>query len=137
MFGASIAAGTRIYSTARVFYPPNLVMEENAIVGPDVNCYCVAKITIQADAMISQNSYLCAATHDYTKPHLPLVAEPIVIESKAWVCADVFIGPGVTVGEGAVVGARSTTFNDVPAWKVVAGNPPAVLRDRVIENAGS
>lgn len=112
-------------------------MAENAIIGPDVDCYCVAKITVMSDAMVSQYSYLCAATHDYKKPYLPLIAKPIVIESRAWVCADVFIGPGVTVGEGAVVGARSTVFGDVPAWKVVAGNPPTVLRDRVIESSES
>lgn len=95
-------------------------MEENAILGPGVDCYCVARITIKSNAMVSQYSYLCAANHDYSMANLPLIAKPIVIEASAWVCADVFVG------------ARSTTFKDVPAWKVVAGNPLKVIRDRVM-----
>ena len=110
-------------------------MESNAIIGPDVDCYCVAPITLKANSMVSQYSYLCAASHDYSYGHLPLVAKPIVIGAGAWVCADVFIGPGVTVGEGDVVGARSTAFKDITAWKVVAGNPPQVIRDRVMKDS--
>lgn len=133
LFGATLEKGTRIYPSTRVFYPPNLIMKEDAILGPDVDCYCVAPITLEPSSMVSQYSYLCAATHDYTQLHLPLISKPIVIESRAWVCADVFVGPGVTVGEGAVVGARSTVFKDVPSWKVVVGNPPKVIRDRVFQ----
>jgi putative colanic acid biosynthesis acetyltransferase WcaF len=54
---------------------------------------------------------------------MPLIVAPIVIESNAWVAADVFVGPGVKVGEGAVVGARSTVISDVAPWSVVAGSP--------------
>jgi putative colanic acid biosynthesis acetyltransferase WcaF len=85
-----------------------------------------------AYATISQYAYLCGATHDYSDPALPLLSAPIVIEDYAWVCADVFIGPGVTVGQGAVVGARSSVYKDVPAWKVVAGNPARVIKERTL-----
>jgi putative colanic acid biosynthesis acetyltransferase WcaF len=54
---------------------------------------------------------------------MPLVIAPIVIESEAWVAADVFVGPGVKIGEGAVIGARSTVMNDVEPWSVVVGSP--------------
>jgi putative colanic acid biosynthesis acetyltransferase WcaF len=83
--------------------------------------------------MISQYSVLCTASHDYTQGHLPLVTAPIVIGSQAWVCADVFVGPGVTVGEGTVVGARSSLFRDAPSWSVMAGNPAQKIRDRTLQ----
>jgi putative colanic acid biosynthesis acetyltransferase WcaF len=98
-------------------------MEAHSCLADDVDCYCVAPIRIGAHATVSQYSYLCAASHDYRDPSMPLIVSPIVIESYAWVAADVFVGPGVTVGEGAVVGARSTVIHDVAAWTVVAGSP--------------
>ncbi len=133
LFGARVGQGVRVYSSVKVFYPAHLELGEAAILGPDVDCYCVALIRIGPHAMVSQYSYLCAASHDYTQPHLPLVTAPIVVAGSAWVCADCFVGPGVTVGEGAVVGARSTVFRDVPPWMVVAGNPPRVIRRRELQ----
>jgi len=98
-------------------------MEAHSCLANDVDCYCVAPITLGVHATVSQYSYLCAASHDYRDAAMPLIAAPIVIGPYAWVAADVFIGPGVTVGEGAVVGARSTVMHDVAPWIVVAGNP--------------
>lgn len=105
-------------------------MEAGSCLSDDVDCYCVAPITIGAYATVSQYSYLCSATHDYRNPTMPLVVAPIVIGPEAWVAADVFVGPGVAIGEGAVVGARSTVTQDVGAWTVVAGSPPLVRGER-------
>ena len=135
LFGANIAAGVRIYGSAKIYYPPHLTAEKNVVIGPDVDCYCVAPIVIKANSMISQYSFLCAATHDYTLPDLPLVALPITIESDAWVCADAFVGPGVTIGQGAVVGARACVFKDVAQWTVVAGNPAKEIKKRVLKES--
>jgi len=54
---------------------------------------------------------------------MDLIKAPIRIGDGAWVCADVFIGPGVKVGRGAVVGARAVVVKDVADGVVVAGNP--------------
>jgi putative colanic acid biosynthesis acetyltransferase WcaF len=86
---------------------------------------------IGKDATVSQYSYLCTASHDYQFAHMPLVSAPIIIGDYAWVTADVYIGPGVTIGEGAVVGARSTVVNSIPPWTVAAGNPARALKQRV------
>jgi putative colanic acid biosynthesis acetyltransferase WcaF len=129
-FGASIAKGAHPYPRARIWAPWNLRMETNSCLADDVHCYCVAQVTLGRHATVSQYSYLCSASHDYMHLSMPLVAAPIHIEDEAWVAADVFIGPGVTVGRGAVVGARSTVTSDVPAWQVVAGSPPRQLRSR-------
>ena len=79
---------------------------------------------------VSQEAYLCAGTHDYTDPHMPLVALPIHIGSEAWVCARAFLGPGVTIGEGAIVAACGVVTKDVPAWTIVGGNPARFIKRR-------
>jgi putative colanic acid biosynthesis acetyltransferase WcaF len=90
----------------------------------------VDKIELGAHVTVSQYSFLCTATHDYTQHDMPLVTAPIYIGAHAWVTADVFVGPGVTIGEGAVIGVRSTVLHDVPPWSVVAGNPLRVVGQR-------
>jgi len=130
LFGAKIGKAVSVYPTCRIWAPWNLVMEDGSCLGPDVDCYSVATITLGRDARVSQYSYLCTASHDFEDPAMPLITAPITICAKAWVCADVFIGLGVTVGEGAVVGARASVFKDVAPWTVVAGNPASFLRNR-------
>lgn len=134
-FGARIGRRVRVYPSAKIWAPWNLAMGDYSCLGPDVDCYCVAPIRIGPHAMVSQYSYLCAASHDFTQPNLPLITSPIVIEEGAWVTADVFVGMGVTVGEGAVVGARSSVFKDVEPWTVVAGNPARFLKRRELGTA--
>lgn len=134
LFGAKIAEGVHVYGATKIFYPPNLSMDALSVLGPDVDCYCVDKIYIGRGAVVSQYSFLCTASHDYHKPDLPLITAPIEIGSQVWVAADSFIAPGVTIGEGAVVGARSSVYRDVPSWVVVAGNPATKLKDRVFDD---
>ena len=130
LFGANIGGGAHPYPNAKIWAPWNLTMEENSCIANDVDCYCVAKVIIGRNAIVSQYSYLCTASHDYESADFQLVSAPIVIRASAWVGADCFIGPGVEVGEGAVVGARSTVVRDVPPQAVVVGNPARIVRFR-------
>lgn len=129
-FGAKIGRGVRVYPSARIYAPWNLCMGEFSILGDFVDCYCVGLVEIGSHAVVSQYSFLCTATHDYEKADFPLVVAPIRIGGRSWVAAGVFIGPGVHVGEGAVVGARSSVFKDVEPWQVVGGCPARVLKSR-------
>jgi len=129
-FGARIAAGVHPYPAAKIWAPWNLTMDAHSCLSDYVDCYSVAPIRIGAYATVSQYSYLCSASHDYLDPTLPLVIAPIVIEAHAWVAADVFVGPGVRIGEGSVVGARSTVMHDVESWSVVAGAPVTRIGER-------
>ena len=95
-----------------------------------MDCYAVDSITLESYATVSQYSFLCTAGHDYSVPGMPVITAPIRIGPRAWVAADVFIGPGVTVGEGAVVGARASVFRDVEPWSVVGGNPARLIKKR-------
>ena len=132
LFGADIPAPAQvvIFPTARVMFPWKLSLAPRSMVGPGVNLYNLASITLQRGANISQYSHLCAGTHDYTRWSMPLVARPIVVGENAWLGTDVFVGPGVTVGELCVVGARSVVVKDLPANTICAGNPCRPLKER-------
>lgn len=130
LFGASVAPTARIHGSVRVWYPPNLVLGDNALIGPGVHCYSMALIRIGANAVISQRAHLCAGTHDIDDAHFQLVAMPIEIGAGAWVATEAFVGPGVVLGEGAVLGARGVTVKDLEAWSVYAGNPARFIRSR-------
>lgn len=133
LFGAKVERGAHPYPSARIWAPWNLIMEENSCLSHHVDCYCVDKIELGAYVTVSQYSFLCTATRDYNRNEMPLMTAPIVIGDHAWVTADVFIGPGVTIGEGAVVTARSSVFSDIPAWTVARGNPAAAVKKRNYE----
>ncbi len=130
LFGASIAQGAHPYPSARIWAPWNLTMGPHSCIGDHVDCYSVDRVTLGSYALVSQYAYLCTASHDFEDPAFPLVISPITIAAEAWVCACVYVGPGVTVGEGAVVGARSGVFRDVEPWTVVAGTPAKYLKNR-------
>ena len=135
LFGARVAAGAHVYPNVKFWAPWNLTMGPRATLANDVDCYCVAPITIEAGAIVSQYSFLCSAAHDITDPAGALTTAPITIKAGVWIFADVFIGPGVTVGEGAVVGARSSVYRDVQPWVVVGGNPARFIKKRELKTA--
>jgi putative colanic acid biosynthesis acetyltransferase WcaF len=132
LFGAHIGRGAIVHPSVKIWAPWNLSMDDHSCLAPYVDCYSAAPITLGEYAAVSQYSFLCAATHDYTSLARPLVVAPITIGKHAWICADVFVGPGVSIGEGAVVGARSSVYRSVESWWVVAGNPARKLRRRVV-----
>lgn len=131
-FGARIASTANVYSSARVFMPWNLVMKDYACLASGVDCYNAAIVEIGVNATVSQRSFLCTASHDISSPHHEQTERPIRIDDMAWVAAEAFVGPGVTVGKGAVVGARAVAVKDVEPWTVVGGNPARVLKKRVM-----
>ena len=133
LFGAQIDSTAVVYSSVRIYMPWNLRMAPHSCLAPGVDCYNVDKIDIGAHTTISQKTYLCAASHDISKPSLPLVTAPITIGNQVWVAADAFIGPGVEVGEGAVIAACACVVKNVPEWTVVGANPAKVIKERIVE----
>lgn len=137
LFGARIGQGAHPHASAKIWAPWNLEMGDHSCLSHQVDCYCVAPIRVGAHATVSQYSYLCTASHDFEAPDMPLTTAPIVVGDGAWITADVFVGPGVTIGEGAVVGVRSTVLKDVEPWTVVAGHPAKYIRRREVNHPSS
>lgn len=133
MFGAKIHPTANIYSSAKIYYPANLTMEEYSCLASEVDCYNVAPIVVGANTTVSQGAYLCTASHDITDRLNPLITAPIILKDQAWIGAKAYIGMGVTIGQGAVVGATASVYKDVEPWTIVGGNPAKVLKKRVIE----
>jgi len=130
LFGARIGAGVLVRPTARVTYPWKVALADHAWIGDHAELYSLGAIEVGEHAVISQRCYLCTGTHDYQRIDFPLVATPIRVEAQAWVATDCFIGPGVTIGLGAIVAARSTVLSDVAAGLIVAGTPATVKGTR-------
>jgi putative colanic acid biosynthesis acetyltransferase WcaF len=133
MFGAKVGYNANIYASVKIWAPWNLSIGDYSSIGPMVDCYNQGKISIGNNTVISQKTYLCASTHDYTISNFPLIVKFIEIEDQVWVAADSFIAPGVIIGEGSVVGARSAVFRNVGPWEVVGGNPASFIKKRKIK----
>ena len=132
MFGANVHPTAQVYSSARIYYPANLTMEAYSCLADGVECYNVAPVTVGAHSTISQGTLLCTASHDITDSHHRLVTAPIVVEDQVWIGARAYIGMGVVVRQGAVVGATASVYKTVEPWTVVGGNPARFIEKREI-----
>jgi putative colanic acid biosynthesis acetyltransferase WcaF len=130
LFGARIGRATHVYPTVRITMPWNLEIGDESGVGDRVIIYALGQVRIGNQTTISQGAHLCAGTHDYRRPDLPLVKLPITIGNGCWICADAFIGPNVTIADFAIVGARGVVVSDIPGRTIVGGNPARLLRHR-------
>jgi putative colanic acid biosynthesis acetyltransferase WcaF len=133
LFGAKIGNHVLICGGVTITVPWLLELSDFAVLGDDVEVYNLARVSIGSHAVVSQQTYLCTASHDYTRTDFPLYAKPITVGAQSWLAAGVFVSPGLTIGEGSVVGARSVVTRDVPPWTVAAGNPCRPIKPRVIQ----
>ncbi|WP_018614250.1 putative colanic acid biosynthesis acetyltransferase [Segetibacter koreensis] len=134
ILGAKVGKGVHVYPAVKIWAPWNLVLEDECGIANGAILYSQGKITIGRRAVISQGVNLCGGTHDYTKIGFPLVTKPISIGDYAWVAAEAFVHPGVKIGVGCVIGARSVVTKDMPDWTVCAGHPCEPIKERRIDN---
>lgn len=130
LFGAHIGQGVIIRPTARITFPWKVSIGDCSWIGDGAILYSLGKIEIGHNVVISQRSYICTASHDYKKSTFDIYAKKIVIEDEVWLATDVFVAPGVRIGRGSVVGARSSVFHDLPEMTICYGNPARFVRLR-------
>lgn len=130
LFGARIGKKVIIRPTVTITYPWKVSIGDYSWIGDDVVLYSLGNITIGQNTVISQKSYLCAGSHDYLKEGFPIFSKEIRISDECWLATDVFVAPGVNIGNKTIVGARSSVFKNLPDNKICYGNPAQPIKDR-------
>ena len=130
LFGGKVGAQVHIHPSARIFLPWNLEIGDWSSVGFDALLYNLGPMKIGERVTISQRAHLCGGTHKFREASMPLVRAAITVGDEAWICADAFVGPGVTVGARAVVGAAAVVMRSVHEGKIVTGNPARETGER-------
>jgi putative colanic acid biosynthesis acetyltransferase WcaF len=130
LFGAKLGPNCHFYPRSKVWAPWNLVCADQVTAGDGVEIYNPAPVTLGSHAILSQEAYVCGATHDYDDPAFPLIAYAMNIGAYAWVCARASVAPGVNIGEGAVLGLGSVATRSLDAWTVYAGVPAVKVKER-------
>lgn len=136
LFGAKIGKRCLICRGTKFYAPWNFQCGDFVCIGPRVEVYCKDKVTIGSQVVVSQDAYLCTASHDVMSPVMKLLTKPIIVGSNAWIAARATVLPGVTVGEGGVIGACAVVAKDVSPWMIVVGNPAIAIRNRLFKDGG-
>jgi putative colanic acid biosynthesis acetyltransferase WcaF len=136
LFGARIGRHVHIHASCRVWAPWQLEIGSFVGIGEGVHIYNMAQVTVGDEAVISQGAHLCGGTHDYASSNFQLQAVPIAVGARAWICTEAFVGPGVLVPTGCVLGARAVLMKTPAegAWRVYAGNPAKYIKARVVRD---
>jgi len=133
-FGAKVGRGVHVYPRVKIWAPWNLELKDQCGIANGATLYSQGHISIGYRAVISQDSYICTGTHDYQLSGQPLITFPIIIQDYVWVAAGAFVNPGITIEEGAVIGARSVVTKNMPPWMICAGHPCKPIKQRVMQS---
>ncbi len=130
LFGARLGKHAHVYPRARIWAPWNLHAEDVVAIADDAVVYNPAPISLGSHSVISEQAYLCTASHDYNDPAFPMISAPIVIERYAWICARASVQMGVTVHEGAILGLGGVATADLDPWSIYVGVPARRVKAR-------
>ena len=130
VFGATLGPNCHFYPASKVHSPWNLFCADQVTAGDGVEIYNPAPLRLGSHAILSQGAYICGATHDFDDSAFPLLTYEMTIGAYAWVCAKASVGPGVNLGEGAVLGLASVATRTLDPWSVYAGAPAVFIKSR-------
>ena len=132
LFGATIGPDCHFYPGAKVWAPWNLRCADHVAAGDGVEIYNPSPMHFASHVILSQDAYLCGATHDCDDPAFPLLSYRMSFGQYAWICARASVAPGVNVGDGAVLGLASVATRDLAPWTIYGGQPAVAIRPRKI-----
>ena len=133
LMGAKIGSNCKIYPKVKIWLPKNLIIGDGVIIGDEANLYNIAPITLASEVTISQEAFLCTASHNIESPNRELVSSSINVDRGAWIFAGAFLSMGTQIGEGAIVGARTCVTKNVEAFDVIGGNPARIIKKRKVD----
>lgn len=132
LFGAEIGRGVRIKPGVRIKFPWRLMVKDFVWIGEGAWLDNLAPITLESHVCLSQQVYLCTGNHDWSHPHFHLTPAPIYVQQGSWIAARAVIGPGVIVGQGAVLTLGAVTGRSLAPMTIYAGNPAQPVKQRKI-----
>ncbi|MDI9363508.1 MAG: putative colanic acid biosynthesis acetyltransferase [Flavobacterium sp.] len=131
LFGAKIGNTNFIYSNCKIWAPWLLETEDVVTIGRGVEIYNPGGVFLGHHAILSQDAYVCGATHDYNSIEFTYLMKKIVIEPYVWICAKAIVLPGVQCNEGSILAAGSIATKNMNRWMVYGGNPAKPIKQRV------
>ncbi len=130
LFGAKMGSGCHFYPSGRVWAPWNLICEDGCTLADQAEIYNPSPIYLESHCIVSQQAYICGATHDYDHPDFPMISYSMRLGAYSWICARASVSPGVNVGEGAVLGLGAVAQQDLEPWTVYSGAPAVKVKMR-------
>ncbi|MFP5437186.1 MAG: putative colanic acid biosynthesis acetyltransferase [Bacteroidia bacterium] len=130
LFGAKIGKSNFIYPSCKIWAPWLLETEDVATIGPGVEVYNPGTVFLGHHSILSQDAYICGATHDYNTQDFTYLSKRITIGAYSWICARAIVMPGIHCGEGSVLAAAAVAVKDMEPWSVYGGNPAKKIKDR-------
>lgn len=130
LFGAKLGKQNFVYPSCKIWAPWLLETEDIVTIGPGVEIYNPGGVRLGHHSILSQDAFLCGATHNYNSIEFTYIKRRIVIEPYVWICAKAIVLPGVHCEEGSVLGAASVTSRNLEPWTVYAGNPAITIKKR-------
>lgn len=130
LFGAKLGPGCHFYPSGKIWAPWNLICEDCCTLAGQAEIYNPSPIYLESHCIVSQQAFLCGATHDYNDPEFPMISYGMRLGRYSWICARASVSPGVNVGEGAVLGLGSVASSDLEPWTVYSGVPAVKVKNR-------
>jgi putative colanic acid biosynthesis acetyltransferase WcaF len=137
LFGAKIGPGCHFYPAGKIWAPWNLICEDCCTLADGAEIYNPSPIFLGSHCILSQQAYLCGATHDYNHPDFPMISYSMRLGDYSWICARASVSPGVNVGPGAVLGLGSVATRDLEPWAVYSGVPAVKVKARIQQNSST
>ncbi|MGN7204094.1 DapH/DapD/GlmU-related protein [Pedobacter sp. SAFR-022] len=134
IFGAKVGKRVHVYPGVKIWAPWNLILADECGIAKGVTLYSQGEISIGKRAVVSQGAHLVTGTHDHSSSGFPLITMPIHVGDHAWIAAEAFVHPGITIGKGCVIGARSVVTKNMPDWTICAGHPCKPIKARIFND---
>ncbi len=122
-FGAEVGKGVVLKPRINIHLPWKLKIGDHSWIGEEVFILNFEPVEIGANVCVSQRAFLCTGNHNFRSKDFEYRNAPITIEPGAWIGAQVFVGPGVTIGMETVVTAGSVVTRSLAENQIYQGNP--------------
>ena len=134
IYGLRIGKGSAIHMNAVLYFPPNISIGNDTIIGEKVVLDGRDKLIIGNHVDIASEVMIYNAEHDINDENFKAVNAPVTIEDYVFIGPRVIILPGVTIKKGAVVAAGAVVTKDVDEFKIVGGVPAKEIGERQNKN---